>query len=159
MARSRWPEGVRRCPIACWKATFMYFMEIKQTLKKSFSKIFFRSTKKFESQNFRKCLEDFWKSKFSRLKIFKTQNKKNGFQEIFEIFETQKFSSIEKIFFKKLFFNVCFISIKYMNVAFQQAIGHLLTPSGRGERAIWNTNFMFFRWFSRFLIFQILEKI
>ena len=28
------------------------------------------------------------------------------------------------------------ISVKCMNVAFQQAIGHLLTPSGREERAI-----------------------
>ena len=28
IARSPRPEGVRRCPIACWKATFMYFMEI-----------------------------------------------------------------------------------------------------------------------------------
>ena len=64
IARSPRPEGVRRCPIAYWKATFMYFMEIKKRWKKSFPKIFFRSTKNFECQKFRKFLEDFWKSNF-----------------------------------------------------------------------------------------------
>ena len=41
-----------------------------------------------------------------------------------------------KTFFKKLLFYFFFIFVNYMNVAFQQAIGPLLTPSGRGERAI-----------------------
>ena len=57
------------------------------------------------------------------------------FRKKIKISETPKFSSVEKIFSEKLF--LFFISVKCMNVAFQQAIGHLLTPSGRGERAIW----------------------
>ena len=102
IARSPQPEGVWRCPIACWKATFMYFTKIK----KDWNKSFFRSTNIFES---RKCcgFQTFW--------IFRKLKKK----------ETQNFSSI------------VFFLVKCMNVAFQQAIGHLLTPSGRGERAIW----------------------
>ena len=36
-------------------------------------------------------------------------------------------------FFFKLFY---FIFVNYVNVAFQQAIGRYLTPSGRRERAI-----------------------
>ena len=38
MARSRWPEGVRRRPIACWKAIFMYFTKMKKSWKKKFPK-------------------------------------------------------------------------------------------------------------------------
>ena len=55
-----------------------------------------------------------------------------------KIFKFQKFSKN----FKPKFFasqktkQKNFIFVKYMNVAFQQAIGHLLTPSGRGDRAI-----------------------
>ena len=30
IARSPRPEGVRRCPIACWKATYMHFTKIKK---------------------------------------------------------------------------------------------------------------------------------
>ena len=60
IARSPRTEGVRRCPIACWKATFMYFMEIKQTLKKSFSKIFFRSTKKLRKKSKKIFYRAYW---------------------------------------------------------------------------------------------------
>ena len=54
----------------------------------------------------------------------------------FQIFPENIFGSIEKIFsekvckFKFLFF------VNYVNIAFQQAIGHYLTPFSRGERAI-----------------------
>ena len=59
----------------------------------------------------------------------------DGFSEISENFK-QKIFTDRKIFIKKVFLHFVFIFVKYMNVAFQQAIGHLLTPSGRGERAI-----------------------
>ena len=46
IARSPRPEGVRRCPIACWKATFMYFTKMKKQTEKSFLKNIFRLAKK-----------------------------------------------------------------------------------------------------------------
>ena len=121
ISRSPRPEGVRRCPVACWKATFMYFTKIKQNNKKSFRKIFFDSRKIFGS----KCSDFsqiFWKSNMFR------KNQK---------FSSKIFSRVEKYFPRNFFFNRFFIFVKYMNVAFQQATGHLLTPSGRGERAVW----------------------
>ena len=39
---------VKRCPIARWKATLAYFTKKQNSKKKSFRKIFFRSTKKLE---------------------------------------------------------------------------------------------------------------
>ena len=72
------------------------------------------------------------------LKISENPNKSVKFFEkskMFEIFE-HKFSSIEKYFLKNSFQFVFYIFVKCMNVAFQQAIGHLLTPSGGGEQAI-----------------------
>ena len=37
---------------------------------------------------------------------------------------------------KRFFFQLFFVFVKYMNIAFQQAIGRLLTPSGHRERAV-----------------------
>ena len=42
----------------------------------------------------------------------------------------------QEVHFRNDLLDFVFIFVKHMNVAFQQAIGHLLTPSGRGERAI-----------------------
>ena len=75
--------------------------------------------------------------KISSLKILEISENPNIFEkskmfEMFEIFEPNIFVD-RKILFEKLF---VYFFVKYMNVAFQQAIGHLQTPSGRGERAI-----------------------
>ena len=45
-----------------------------------------------------------------------------------KISETQNFRRLKNIF-RKTLLNIFCIFVKYMNVAFQQAIGHLLTPS------------------------------
>ena len=37
---------------------------------------------------------------------------------------------------KKILIYFFFVFVNYVNIAFQQAIGHYLTPFGRGERAI-----------------------
>ena len=49
IARSPRPEGVRRCPTAYWKATFMYFMEIKKNVEKKFFKNIFSTDENFEN--------------------------------------------------------------------------------------------------------------
>ena len=87
-ARSPRPEGVRRCPVACWKATFMYFTKIKKILENSFFFNIFRLAKIFGSKisnifDFSKNFTDF-----------------TDFQKFSE-FPSPKFTPIEKkiIFF------------------------------------------------------------
>ena len=65
--------------------------------------------------------------------------------KIFEsrkMLDFQKKSRLEKNYqskkyFRTFFFELfVFVFVNYVNIAFQQAIGHYLTPFGRGERAI-----------------------
>ena len=51
----------------------------------------------------------------------------SDFQNFPQNFRNFKISIGRKIFFQKLFFNFLYIFIKHVNVAFQQAIGRLLT--------------------------------
>mgnify|MGYP005814295815 CR=1 FL=1 len=85
----------------------------------------------------------FWKSNiFLKIKIFEIFEKskfprfsKNvGFSKKIE---TRKKLSVEKIFLNFFFWTFFFVFVNYVNIAFQQAIGHYLTPFSRGERAIW----------------------
>ena len=89
IARSPRPEGVRRCPIACWKATFMYFTKIQTLYEKSFFEKYFSIGEKYFS--------DFHKN-FKKFLFFR---KFSGFSENFKISKPKIFTD-RKLFFKKL---------------------------------------------------------
>ena len=94
----------------------MYFTK----LKKKIEKYFFDRPKKM----------------FRNFRIFSTNYR---FSEIVE--KSRKFRDIffgrSKKYFLKTFFQLFLSFVKYTNIAFQQAIGRLLTPSNHREQAIW----------------------
>ena len=105
--------------------------ENKNTFWKKFSeKYFFDRWNFWNFKNF-EIFEKIWKSNIKKLgKWLKCEFLNPKIQARFFLID-------RKIFFDNFFFKTFFIFVNYMNIAFYNAIGRHLTPSGRWERAFW----------------------